>query len=358
MRVAIVHDYLNQYGGGERVLEALCGLFPRAPIYTLIYDEKATRGAFKGKEIHTSFLQRIPFTRKYHRIFPLLMPLAVEQFDLSYFDLVISNSASFAKGVITEPHTRHISYCMTPTRFLWAGSHKFIEDTQYIQPVKKLIPLFNSYLRAWDQAAVGRVDRFIANSEHIKKRIKKYYRRDSQVIYPPVKTKKFTIQNAVGDYFLMVGRLVPYKRFDLVVKAFNKLGYPLKIVGEGAEKKNLKRMAGPNIRFTGGISDEEMVKHYSGAKAVIFPQVEDFGIVAVEAMSAGRPVIAYRAGGALETVEDGKTGVFFDEQTEEAVIDAVSRFKPKDFDPTHIRSRSLRFDEDVFKDNFLMAINN
>src|SRR3990167_9976257 len=242
MRVALVHDYLNQYGGAERVLEVLCEIFPDAPIYTLVYDEKATGGVFKGKEIQTSFIQKIPFSRKHHRAFPLLMPLAVEQFDLSYFDVVISNAHSFAKGIITKPHTKHISYCMTPTRFLWDDSHRFIRafrgdkssrrsrwpDADF---VSLLAAPFLSYLRIWDQQASRRVDKYIAISDFIRERIRKYYQREASVVYPPVETKKFHISNELGDYWLMIGRMVPYKRFDLGVRAFTELGWPLKIIG-------------------------------------------------------------------------------------------------------------------------------
>src|SRR3989338_7310602 len=193
MRVAIVHDHLNQYGGGERVLSVLCEIFPQAHIFTLVYDEHLTGGAFKSKRIHTSFIQNIPLAKRNHRLLPMLMPLAVEQFDLSAFDLVISNSASFAKGVITKTHTKHFSYCLTPTRFLWDGSHKYLEEFQQSGLIKKLTPLFLSYLRMWDQEASVRVDQFVAISDFIKKRIKKYYQRDSTVVYPPVDTSKFKV---------------------------------------------------------------------------------------------------------------------------------------------------------------------
>lgn len=281
----------------------------------------------------------------------MLMPLAVEQFDFSYFDLVISNSASFGKGIITKPKTKHISYCMTPTRFLWGGSHKFVEEFNYSWPVKKLIPLFTSYLRIWDQDAATRVDHFIAISKFIKDRVKKYYGRNAEIIYPPVDTKKFKFSNGAGEYFLMVGRLVPYKKFDLAINAFNELGLPLKVIGDGPERKKLEKIARKNIEFLGLTSDCKMPALYGKAKAVIFPQEEDFGIVPVEAMASGKPVIAYGGGGALETMKDGETGIFFKEQTVEALTEAVKKFDEKLFDPQIIRNHALGFDKEVFKRN-------
>ncbi|MBI2063686.1 MAG: glycosyltransferase [Candidatus Yanofskybacteria bacterium] len=357
MRVALVHDYLNQYGGAERVLEVLCEIFPDAPIYTLIYDERMTGGVFHGREIHTSFLQKLPFARRHHRIFPLLMPLAVEQFDLSYFDVVLSVSASFTKGVITKPQTKHINYCLTPTRFLWDDSHRYIEEFRYPWPIKKLVPFFITYLRIWDKEAALRVDKFVAISSFVKSRIKKYYDGDAEVIYPPVDAHKYHISSEVGDYFLMVGRLVPYKRFDLAVKVFNAIGKPLKIVGDGPEHKRLEKTAKPNIEFLGLVSDYKMPELYAHAQAVIFPQEEDFGIVPLESMSSGRPVIAYRGGGALETILENQTGIFFDDQTEISLAQAIGRHYQTHWDPSVIRTHALKFDKGVFKTKIVDMVN-
>ncbi|MDP3730919.1 MAG: glycosyltransferase [bacterium] len=357
MRVALVHDYLNQYGGGERVLGTFCEMFPQAPIFTLLYDEKLTGRAFADRHIYTSFLQKIPGAKRYHRWLPMLMPIAVEQFDLSAFDLVVSNSASFAKGVITKPRTKHISYCMTPTRFLWDDSHKYLDEFQKPGLIKKFTPFFLNYLRIWDQDASSRVDQFVAISDFIKERIRKYYQRDSLVVHPPVNTAKFNIADQIGDYFLMVGRMVPYKRFDLAISVFNELGWPLKIIGDGPQKSHLQKISKKNIEFLGLVSDYKLPLFYSHARAVIFPQEEDFGIVPVEAMASGRPVIAFRAGGVLETVKEGESGLFFDEQTEELLLKVLQNFNHLDFDPQHIKARAALFDQEIFKDKWRKIIN-
>lgn len=338
------------------MLEIFCELFPQAPIYTIFYDEHATGHVFKGCEIHTSFLQRIPLAGRYHRKFPMFMPLAIEQFDLSYFDLVISNSASFAKGVVTKPDTLHISYCLTPTRFLWDDSQRYVKESGYSWLTKKLIPFFLGYLRIWDVEAALRVDKFVAISNFVKERIKKYYRCDAEVIYPAIDTSKYKSAKDVGDYFLMVGRLVPYKKFDLAIKVFNATGLKLKIVGDGPELARLKKIAKGNIEFLGLVSDYKMPELYSHARAVVFPQEEDFGLVPVEGMASGRPAIAYAGGGALETVIDGQTGIFFHEQTEIALAEAIGRFEQTSFDSVFIRKHAEKFGKAVFKNKFLKLI--
>ena len=350
MKIALVHEYLNQFGGAERVLQVLCSMFPDAPIYTLFYDAQTTGGVFEGREIRTSFLQKAPFIKKYHRVFPLFMPLAIEQFDFSDFDLVLSISASFAKGVITKPGTRHICYCLTPPRFLWDDSQKFTEEFSYPKALKIFLYPLITYLRLWDREASFRVDEFLAISNFVRDRIKKYYLRDSRVIYCPVNVKNFYPSSEIGDYFFMAGRLVSYKKFDLAIKVFNQLGWPLKIVGIGPEMNKLKKMAGNNINFLGPVSDEKLADLYSHARAFIFPQEEDFGIAPLEAMASGRPVIAYRGGGALETVEEGKTGVFFDEQTGRSLIEVLMKFNENKFDPGICRARAEEFSIEVFKD--------
>ncbi len=331
------------------MLQVLCSLYPEAPIYTLLYDRNATGGVFDGKVIYTSFLQKIPFAKKHHRVFPLLMPLAMEQFDFSEYDTVISISASFAKGILTKPSTKHICYCLTPPRFLWDDSQKFVEEFGYSSMVKKFLPPFITYLRMWDQEASKRVDDFWAISNFIKERIDKYYRRPSAVIYPPVNVAKFNLSEKEGNYFFMAGRLVSYKRFDLAIRAFNKLNLSLKVVGTGSELVKLKKIAKRNIEFLELVSDQQLAGLYAGSRALIFPQEEDLGIVPLEAMASGKPVIAYGAGGALETVIDGQTGLFFNEQSEESIIDAIERFSKMKFDPKLCRKRAEEFDIEVFK---------
>jgi len=357
MKVALVHDYLNQYGGAERVLEAFCQIFPKAPIYTLLYDKKKTGYAFDRRLIKTSFLQKIPLVRSHHRPFLMLMPIAIEQFDLSEYDLVLSDSASYAKGVIVGPKTLHICYCHTPIRYAWDDSHRYIEEFGYPGPIKKIIPFFMNYIRFWDGKAAQRVDKFIANSQFVANRIKKYYRRDSEVIYPPVNSSLFYLAAEPQKYFLMVGRFLPYKRFDLAIKAFNRLGLPLKIVGDGPDKTRLVKMAKNNIEFVGLVSEEKLRDYYANCRAFIFPQEEDFGITAVEAMASGRPVIAYRAGGALEIIQEGITGVFFNEQKPESLIEVLKSFRPDDFKPELIRKRALEFDQEKFKEKIKGFIN-
>jgi glycosyltransferase involved in cell wall biosynthesis len=350
MKIALVHDYLTQFGGGERVLTALCEMFPEAPIFTLIYDEKSTNNIFKDRKIYTSFLQKIPGSKKFFRGLIWLMPLAVEQFDFSGFDLVISVSHSFGKGIITKPGTKHICYCLTPTRYLW--------DNSYF-PFKPFSGFLLTYLRGWDYQAAQRPNYFIACSENVRQRIKKYYGRDSEVIYPPVDLNfkqipnpKFQIPNS---YFLTVGRLVPYKRFDIAIEAFARLpNEKLLIIGNGPEYKKLKaksyKLKAMNIQFLGQVSDSELSKYYTNCKALIFPQEEDFGIVPLEAMALARPVIAYRAGGALETVREGETGLFFDKQTPDSLFEAVKKFDCNEFNPDKILENTRRFDKDIFKD--------
>ncbi len=357
MRIALVHDYLTQYGGGERVLEAFMEIWPDAPIFTLLYDKKLTHGRFAGKEIHTSFLQKIPFAKSKHRAFLGLMPLAAEQLDLSDYDVVLSDSASYAKGVITKPSTLHICYCHTPIRYAWDDSHKYIKEFGYPSFIKKLAPIVINYIRLWDKEASTRVDKFLANSHFVKQRINKYYNAESEVIHPPVDTSMLEVADSTDDYFLMLGRFLPYKRFDIVIEAFNKLGWPLKIIGDGPERRKLLRMAGPNVEFLGGLSDWELNRYYSRCKAFLFPQEEDFGIVAVEAMAAGRPVVAYRGGGALEMIKEGVTGMFFDEQTADSLIGCLNNFKKYNFNSYAIRRHALQFDKEIFKERIGDVVN-
>lgn len=349
MKIALVHDYLVQNGGAEKVLEAFCEIFPYAPIYTLVYSEKLMHGSFKGKKIKTSFLQKFPLAAARHRIFPQFMPFAIEQFDFSDYDIVLSDSSSFAKGIITGPKTLHICYMHTPMRFAWDDCQKYNHDFYFPLYIKRLVPFAMNYIRLWDRASADRPDKLIANSHFIARRIKKYYKRDSVVINPPVNVNDFKISPEKKKYFLISGRLIAYKRFDITIEAFNRMGLPLKIIGRGPEFKRLKKMAGPNIEFLGRVSDEELRRHFSQCQALIFPQEEDFGITAIEAMAAGTPLIAYRGGDIPEHIEEGRTGIFFDEQTPEAIIAAIKKFDASQYDPERIRSTVLKFDKSEFK---------
>lgn len=354
MKVALVHDYLVQYGGAERVLECFSEIFPTAPIYTLVYDRKLLRNIFDEKRIRTSFLQKIPLAASEHRLFPVLMPTAIEQFDLSYYDVVLSDSSSFAKGVITKPGTLHVCYCHTPMRYAWDDCHKYTREFRFPSLIKKAIPFAMNYIRLWDRLAAKRVDKFIANSHLVEDRIRKYYRVPARVIHPPVFLANFTLPPAAPPrkrYYLMVGRLVPYKRFDLGVKVFNRLGLPLCIVGDGPEYKNLKKMARSNVELVGSLpsSGRELVKMYQDCEALVYPQEEDFGLVPLEAMACGKPVIAYRGGGALETVEEGVTGIFFDRQEEGDLVETLESFRSMAFDPLKIREHAQKFNKERFK---------
>ncbi|NTU99249.1 glycosyltransferase family 4 protein [Candidatus Falkowbacteria bacterium] len=358
MRVALVHDHLAQDGGAEKVLKVLCEIFPEAPIYTLLYEPENANKNYKDKRIETSIIQRLPGGVKHYKWYLPFMPMAVEFFDFSGYDLVISDASAFAKGVITSTETLHICYCHTPTRYLWSDTHQYINELKYNKYFKKVISFMLSWLRTWDRLAAERVDSYIANSKFVARRITKYYRRESTVIYPPVDVDKFNISKDLGDYYLIGGRLAPYKRVDIVVEAFKQSGKKLKIFGDGIDLARLKKIAGTaeNIEFLGRVDDEEKIRLYCNCLAFINPQEEDFGITAVEAMAAGRPVIAYNRGGACETIKSKVTGEFFYEQTAEALARLLSRFKPESFNPEVIRAHALTFSRDRFKKEMVAYI--
>ncbi|MFO0704458.1 MAG: glycosyltransferase [Candidatus Andersenbacteria bacterium] len=349
MRIALVHDALTQLGGAEYVLQAFHDMFPHATIFTLVDDGVVAKRLFPRAEIKTSFLQRFPGGVKHYKWYLPLHPTATEQLDLSGYDLVLSDSSSFGKGVITKPETIHLCYCHTPTRYLWHDTHDYTEDLHVGRTVKSILPVVLSRLRLWDQLAAQRVDKFIANSYTTAARIKKYYRRESTIVYPPVDWNRFYLAQQPSDYYLMVGRLRPYKKHELAVRAFNRLGLPLVIAGHGEEYKRLRRIAGPNIMFVPHFTDDQKAWLFAHCQAFIHPQEEDLGIVALEAMAAGRPVIAYNRGGALETVVPGVTGAFFSEQSVDGLIDAVRAFEPNDYNPTEIREYARRFALERFK---------
>ncbi len=351
MKVALVHDYLVQYGGAERVFEVFTEMFPQAHVYTLVHDPENMYGAFANTNVHTSFLQRIPFAKKHHRFFPPLMPMAAEDLDLSQYDLVISSSSSYAKGVLTGPNTLHICYCHTPMRYAWDDCHRYFSEFQYNKIVKALLPLAMNYIRMWDRLSADRVDVYVANSHNVKRRIRKYYQLDSEVVHPAVNVDRFKVlPDPQGDYYLALGRLLPYKHYDILIEAFRENGKQLRIVGAGPEEQRLKELAGDahNIQFLGRLPDDEAQAMFMNCKAFLFPSEDDFGIVPVEAMSAGRPVIAFGRGGALETVVEGVTGTFFTEQTKESVKEAVDRFETQTYDAQTIRVHAEKFAKDRF----------
>lgn len=362
MRIALVHDYLNQYGGAERVLEVLCEIFPDAPIYTLFYDEEKTLGRFKNRKIITSFLNftNLNFIHKLvinnHRIFIPLMPIAATAMKVSDdYNVVLSSSAGFGKGIRVSKNAVHIAYCHTPLRYAWEY-YKYFNWPTYLKILSA--PAF-WYLRKWDNWVAQKPKKLIANSKFIAEKIKNYYKREASVIYPPVDTEKFFIKKGVkkGDYFLAVGRLMHYKRFDLIIQAFNKLNLPLLIIGNGPELENLKSIVkSSKIDFLTSVTDEQLIILYNGAQAFIFPQIEDFGLVAAEAQACGTPVIALNQGGGKEIVSDEETGILFNNQNVDDLIMAIKRCQIKQFDPKKIRESALRFSKNKFKKIILKII--
>ncbi len=359
MKVALVHDYLNQYGGGERVLEVLMEMFPEAPVYTILHDEAKTGGRFAGRVKGASFLN-FQLARDYHRLFIPLMPLAAKSLALGdRYDLIISDTAGFAKGISYDSSaTKHLSYIHTPLRYAWETKDYF--NNRIFTSV--FAPAFK-YLKNWDRAAAMRPDCLLANSEFIARKVKDYYGRDARVVYPPVDKKIFYRERAAAkdrDYYLAAGRLLHYKRFDLIVDAFAGSGLPLKIVGAGPEKNRLVARAAElkasNITFLPFVSDDELRRLYCGAKALVFPQVEDFGLVAAEAQACGTPIIAYAAGGAKEIVSDGMTGVLFYSQTTEHLVAAVREFEKRKFNRQKIAAAGKRFAKEEFKKSVIDAI--
>ncbi|MEA1962730.1 MAG: glycosyltransferase, partial [Patescibacteria group bacterium] len=357
MKVALIHDHLAQMGGAEKVLQVLTEMFPDAPVYTLLYRQENIEKNFFNTRIKPSIIQKLPGSIKHYKWYMPFMPMSVEFFDLTDYDLVISSTSSFAKGVITSPECPHICYCHTPTRYLWSDTHQYINELKYNKYFKKIISLVLNYIRIWDKAAADRVDFYIANSKTVQKRIKKYYRRNSTIIYPSIEENQFYISERQGDYFLIGCRLVPYKRNDIVIEAFKKLNletdkkYKLKIFGDGIDMERLKKITGnnKNIEFLGRVTDKERNKLFSECQAFINPQREDFGITIVESMASGRPVIALKQGGAKETVLEGETGIFFNDESPEAIASAIKIFFNITWNSYKIREHALKFSKNRFK---------
>lgn len=365
MRVAVFHDYLNQFGGAERVLRSILDLFPNADLYTLLYDEQKTLSLFKDNIAKTSFLN-CEYVRKNHRAFIPLMPLAASLLKIQKgYDLIISSSAGYAKGFgYSHRHgyshnPYHICYCHNPLRYAWEIDYlKNLSFSPRLMSKDVLRPIAR-WLQNWDKKASGRVNLFIANSQFIAEKISSYYGRDAEIVYPPVNIEKFCYdsQEKRGDYYLMAGRLLYYKGFDLGIEAFNRLKKPLLVIGNGPEEKKLKQLANPiYIRFVSGISDSELKKHYNQARAFIFPQIEDFGLVAAEAQACGLPVLSFHRGGGPEIVINGKTGLLFSEQSPGAIMNSVREFELMKFNRKSISEHAERFSEKSFKENFLKLV--
>ncbi|MCO5734689.1 glycosyltransferase [Rhizobium sp. SSA_523] len=323
MKVALVHYWLVGMRGGEKVLETFCDIFPDADIFTLVADPDTLSPKLKKHKITTSFLQKIGGARHYQKMLPL-MPFALESFDLTAYDLVISSEAGPAKAVITRPDAVHVCYCHSPMRYIWDLYPQYRQGAGRL--ARWMLALTAPALRQWDVTTAHRVDHFIANSGYVAKRVMKFYRRSSTVIHPPVNVDRFKPVEGPKDFYLCAGQITPYKKIELAVEACTRLNLPLVVLGDGASAK-LKRMAGPTVRFLNGVSDAEMERYLAGCRALLYPGVEDFGIVPLEAMASGRPVIAFARGGALETVVDGVTGLFFHEQTTEALMESLKAFE-------------------------------
>jgi glycosyltransferase involved in cell wall biosynthesis len=369
MRVALVHDWLVAMRGGEKCLEVFCEIFPKADLYTLVYSPEKVSPVIRRMKIRSSWLNALPMAQRRFRYLLPFFPAAVESFDLSGYDLVLSSSHCVAKGVF--PHLAlHLSYVHAPMRYIWDLHDAYFTDG--ISPARVALWMFRPYLRRWDMQSAARVKHFIANSENVAAKIRRLYGKPATVIYPPVDCEKFYIRRQQSSYYLIVSALVPYKRIDIAVAAFNQLARPLKIVGEGPLRKKLERSAKPNIEFLGWVDEKGLAELYAGCQALIFPGEEDFGIVPVEAQASGRPVIGYGQGGLRETVvplvacddvaqpEAAPTGLFFVEQSSKSLVETVERFERMrhSFDPTEIRRQAARFSRDRFKaeiDKFIDA---
>ena len=359
MKIAFVYDRVNKWGGAERVLQSLHDLYPTAPLYTAVYDKDLATWA-KEFEVRSSFLQYIPFAKSHHEFFPWLTPIAFEQFDFSDFDLVISVTSAEAKTIITKPGTIHICYCLTPPRYLWSNqySHSTNLGFGFLNGLGKAFFSFMApRLRMWDQLSSQRPDRYITLSHEVVRRIKKLYRKEASVIYPPVDTEFFTPLDAPKkEYYVAVGRLVSYKRFDIIIQACNALKKELVVIGKGNQENQLKKIAGPTIHFIEQVDDELLRMHYREARALICAGVEDFGLTPVEAQACGTPVIAYEKGGVKETVLENKTGVFYPEQTAQSLQLALENFETKSFSPESCQANAQRFSTSRFTKEFYTMV--
>ncbi|HEY0777464.1 MAG TPA: glycosyltransferase [Gemmatirosa sp.] len=352
MKVAIVHDYLNQPGGAERVVGSLHAIFPDAPIYTSILDRRSLWPALRDADIRTSWMQRLPGLDRHFKKYLPFYPAAIESFDLRGYDLVVSSSSAFAKGAVARGSAVHICYCHTPMRFAW-DYDRYVARETYGRVMRTVLPPVVDRLRRWDLETASRPDVYAVNSSVVAERVRRHYGRESEVIPAPVDLSRYAPGSTNDEYYLIVSRLNPYKRVDLAVDAFNALGWPLVIIGDGPDRPALEARARPNVRFLGRLPDHEVAEHYARCRAVIFAGEEDFGIVPLEANASGRPVVAYRAGGVLDTVVEGRTGVFFDERTPESLADAVRHAASFPWDKRTLRRHADGYGEDVFRGRLL-----
>lgn len=353
MKTAIVHYWLVGMRGGERVLEQFCKLFPDADIFTHVVQPERISDDIRRHSIQCTSISKLPFAARHYRGYLALMPRALEELDLSRYDLVISSESGPAKGIIVRPTARHICYCHSPMRYIWDHYPTYKQRLGF--PARWVFAYVAHRMRQWDVTTAARVDRFIANSHFVADRIRRYYRREADVLHPPVALGRFSIDpRPTADYYLVVGEMVPYKRTDIAVEAFRGLNARLLVVGDGPERSKLEKGAPPNVEFVHQVSMEQLVDLYGGCRALVFPAEEDFGIVALEAMACGRPVIAYGSGGATETVREPETGIFFREQSAEALREAVAEFERREsrFDPAIIRRRAEMFSEERFREQF------
>ncbi len=355
MQIALVHDWMNQIGGAEDVLETLVSMYPDAPIYTSIYWREKMPTHWQDWNIHTQWIDRLPLIHQKHQVYFPFYPLAWSGLNLGNYDVVLTNKSGFCHGVRIGPETRHICYCLSPTRYVWQYE-AYMARENVAAPIRLALRPLIHLLRRWDYKAAQRVHHFIAISTEIQERIRRYYDRESEIIYPPVDVERFELVNKTDDYFLCLGRLIPYKRVDLAVRACTRLGLPLKVAGRGRDLEHLQAIAGPTIEFLGFVPDEDVPELFARARAFIFPGLEDFGITPLQAQAAGRPVIAYRGGGALDTVIPGKTGEFFQEQTVESLMIVLQNFDATVYSPADCRQHALQFDISVFKQKLTQTI--
>ncbi len=357
MKVALVYDRVTKYGGAERVLTALHTIWPDAPLYTALYDSKGAPWASLF-DVRPSFLQRIPFAARLHELFAWATPLAFEQFSFDEYDLVISVTSAEAKTIITKPQTMHLCYCLTPTRYLWSGKKTYETNSGLgglSAPAQWGLGVLSGLLRKWDRIAAARPDYYLAISDRVSSRVKKYYGRDAEVVYPPVDTNRFRPAKdpVKGEYYLAVSRLVGYKRLDIIIDACNKLNVPLVVIGDGRQKSELMKRAGGTTRFvTRHLTDAELLGYYQNCRAFIHGADEDFGIAMVEAQACGKPVIAFEKSAAREIIVPGKTGVLFDKQSVKSLMDAIAKSRRMRFDSAACRANALRFSTSVFTKKF------